>query len=205
MWRQSLSDFRACAHVCVCVCVSLVRAGCDALSRLRLTEEVRELLSGMGSALIKSVKARDNWVFAGRAGSTDSSPFEKVSGPPPPPLPPPPDVNLKRRRELVLVLQDLSEWIMLYLADVQYCYCSLSLRSMWPLCLKGIIVYSAVNKSRSLEASSCVFLLISFSVVIFIACENGSVLAMKPHFCTDSDTSGKQNHTRAMQTSFGAF
>lgn len=48
-------------------------------SLLRLTDEVRGLLAGMGSALIKSVKARDNWVFAGRAGSADRSLYEKVS------------------------------------------------------------------------------------------------------------------------------
>lgn len=77
--HQSESDSQSIrARVCVCVC-----PWCDSLSRLRLTEEVRELLAGMGSALIKSVKARDNWVFAGRAGSADRSPYEKVSGPPP--------------------------------------------------------------------------------------------------------------------------
>lgn len=53
------------------------------LSLLRLTEEVRGLFAGMGSTLVKSVKARDNWVFAGRAGGADGSLYEKVSDPPP--------------------------------------------------------------------------------------------------------------------------
>lgn len=45
----------------------------------RLTDEVREVLVGMGSTLIKSVKARDSWVFAGRAGMGYKSLYEKVS------------------------------------------------------------------------------------------------------------------------------
>lgn len=40
---------------------------------------MREVLVGMGSTLIKSVKARDSWVFAGRVGSEDKSLYEKVS------------------------------------------------------------------------------------------------------------------------------
>lgn len=56
-----------------------VLLGVPPLSLLRLTEEVRGLFAGMGSALVKSVKARDNWVFAGRAGCADRSLYEKVS------------------------------------------------------------------------------------------------------------------------------
>lgn len=67
--------------------------GVPPLSLLRLTEEVRGLFTGMGSTLVKSVKARDNWVFAGRAGGSDRSLYEKVSEhlstPPPPKTPTP--------------------------------------------------------------------------------------------------------------------
>lgn len=62
--------------------------GVPPLSLLRLTEEVRGLFAGMGSILVKSVKARDNWVFAGTAGGADRSLYEKVSehlSTPPPP------------------------------------------------------------------------------------------------------------------------
>ncbi|XP_056886163.1 protein FAM3C [Takifugu flavidus] len=45
----------------------------------KLTEEVRGLFAGMGSALVTSVKARDNWVFAGRAGGADRSLYEKTA------------------------------------------------------------------------------------------------------------------------------
>lgn len=45
----------------------------------RLTDEMREVLATMGSTLIKSVKAKDNWVFAGRAGTDKKSLYEKVS------------------------------------------------------------------------------------------------------------------------------
>lgn len=38
-----------------------------------------DVLTAMGSALIESVKARDSWVFAGRAGMQRRSQFEKVS------------------------------------------------------------------------------------------------------------------------------
>lgn len=40
---------------------------------------MREVLAGMGSTLIKSVNARDSWVFVGRVGSEDKSLYEKVS------------------------------------------------------------------------------------------------------------------------------
>ncbi|KAM6928444.1 protein FAM3C [Xenentodon cancila] len=43
----------------------------------KLTDEMREIFVGMGSTLITSVKRRDNWVFAGRAGTKNKSPFEK--------------------------------------------------------------------------------------------------------------------------------
>ncbi|CAG5980416.1 unnamed protein product [Menidia menidia] len=43
----------------------------------KLTEEMREIFVEMGSTLIRSVKPRDNWVFAGRAGTKIKSPFEK--------------------------------------------------------------------------------------------------------------------------------
>lgn len=39
---------------------------------------MREIFVGMGSTLIQSVKLRDNWVFAGRAGTQIKSLFEKV-------------------------------------------------------------------------------------------------------------------------------
>uniref|UniRef100_A0A3P8T9U6 FAM3 metabolism regulating signaling molecule D n=1 Tax=Amphiprion percula TaxID=161767 RepID=A0A3P8T9U6_AMPPE len=47
----------------------------------KMTDEMREIFVGMGSALIKSVKHRDSWVFAGRAGAKSKSLFEKVSEP----------------------------------------------------------------------------------------------------------------------------
>ncbi|XP_059186295.1 protein FAM3C [Centropristis striata] len=43
----------------------------------KMTKEMREVFTGMGSTLIKSVKLRDNWVFAGRAGTENKSLFEK--------------------------------------------------------------------------------------------------------------------------------
>uniref|UniRef100_A0A3B4AVU6 ILEI/PANDER domain-containing protein n=1 Tax=Periophthalmus magnuspinnatus TaxID=409849 RepID=A0A3B4AVU6_9GOBI len=44
----------------------------------KLTDEIRDVLEGMGSTLIKTLKSRDNWVFAGVAGH-NLSPFEKIS------------------------------------------------------------------------------------------------------------------------------
>lgn len=70
-------------------CRKEVRSKLCVILWLRLTEEVRELLAGMGSSLIKSVKVRDNWMFAGRAGSVNRSLYEKISGSLPPPPPPP--------------------------------------------------------------------------------------------------------------------
>ncbi|XP_078025127.1 protein FAM3C [Epinephelus lanceolatus] len=43
----------------------------------KMTKEMREVFAGMGSTLIKSVKHRDSWVFAGRAGPGNKSLFEK--------------------------------------------------------------------------------------------------------------------------------
>ncbi|XP_070759246.1 protein FAM3C isoform X2 [Enoplosus armatus] len=43
----------------------------------KMTKEMREIFVGMGSTLIKSVKVRDSWVFAGRAGAKNRSLFEK--------------------------------------------------------------------------------------------------------------------------------
>ncbi|XP_040890711.1 protein FAM3C [Toxotes jaculatrix] len=43
----------------------------------KMSNEMRELFVGMGSTLIKSVKRRDSWVFAGRAGAENKSIFEK--------------------------------------------------------------------------------------------------------------------------------
>ncbi|XP_047439158.1 protein FAM3C [Mugil cephalus] len=43
----------------------------------KMTNEVREIFVGMGSTLIQSVKRRDNWVFAGRAGTKIKSLFEQ--------------------------------------------------------------------------------------------------------------------------------
>uniref|UniRef100_A0AAZ1XCD7 ILEI/PANDER domain-containing protein n=1 Tax=Oreochromis aureus TaxID=47969 RepID=A0AAZ1XCD7_OREAU len=43
----------------------------------KMTNEMREIFSEMGSTLIRSVKRRDSWVFAGRAGTKIKSLFEK--------------------------------------------------------------------------------------------------------------------------------
>ncbi|XP_075966862.1 protein FAM3C [Anarhichas minor] len=43
----------------------------------KMTDDIREVFVGMGSTLIKSVKRRDSWVFAGRAGTENKSLFEK--------------------------------------------------------------------------------------------------------------------------------
>lgn len=45
----------------------------------KMTDEMRDILSSMGSSLIKEVKSKDNWVFAGRVGMTEKSPFEKLA------------------------------------------------------------------------------------------------------------------------------
>lgn len=46
-----------------------------------MTKEMRDVFVGMGSTLITSVKHRDSWVFAGRAGAENKTLFEKVSEP----------------------------------------------------------------------------------------------------------------------------
>ncbi|XP_029908070.1 protein FAM3C [Myripristis murdjan] len=43
----------------------------------KMTNEMREIFVGLGSSLIKSVKRRDTWVFAGGGGTSKNSPFEK--------------------------------------------------------------------------------------------------------------------------------
>ncbi|XP_028303293.1 protein FAM3C-like [Gouania willdenowi] len=43
----------------------------------KMTPEMREIFVSMGSTLIRSVKPRDSWVFAGRAGTRIKSVFEK--------------------------------------------------------------------------------------------------------------------------------
>ncbi|CAJ1050647.1 protein FAM3C [Xyrichtys novacula] len=45
----------------------------------RLTDEVKEIFEGMGSGMIKTIKSKDGWVFAGKAGAGEKSLFEKVS------------------------------------------------------------------------------------------------------------------------------
>ncbi|CAL1609398.1 unnamed protein product [Knipowitschia caucasica] len=45
----------------------------------KMTDEIRDVLESMGSTLIKSLKSKDNWVFAGRTGAAEKSPFEKIS------------------------------------------------------------------------------------------------------------------------------
>ncbi|XP_067095561.1 protein FAM3C-like [Osmerus mordax] len=44
-----------------------------------LTDEMREIFDALGSTMIKSIKHRDSWVFAGGAGTNEKSPFEKVA------------------------------------------------------------------------------------------------------------------------------
>ena len=46
---------------------------------LRMSKEAKDKLVGFGSTLVKRIKYRDGWVFAGRSGMT--SPFEEVSVP----------------------------------------------------------------------------------------------------------------------------
>uniref|UniRef100_A0A8C6V6B7 Si:dkeyp-67f1.2 n=1 Tax=Neogobius melanostomus TaxID=47308 RepID=A0A8C6V6B7_9GOBI len=45
----------------------------------KLTDEIRDVLESMGSTLIKTVKSKDNWVFAGTPGAAEKSPFEKMT------------------------------------------------------------------------------------------------------------------------------
>uniref|UniRef100_A0A3B4V739 FAM3 metabolism regulating signaling molecule D n=1 Tax=Seriola dumerili TaxID=41447 RepID=A0A3B4V739_SERDU len=43
----------------------------------KLTDKMREIFVEMGSSFITSVRTRDSWVFAGRAGTEQKSLFEK--------------------------------------------------------------------------------------------------------------------------------
>uniref|UniRef100_A0AAY4CGM7 FAM3 metabolism regulating signaling molecule D n=1 Tax=Denticeps clupeoides TaxID=299321 RepID=A0AAY4CGM7_9TELE len=43
----------------------------------KLTGEIRDIFAELGSTFIKSLRYRDNWVFAGPAGIKHSRPFEK--------------------------------------------------------------------------------------------------------------------------------
>uniref|UniRef100_A0A3Q2GCU2 Si:dkeyp-67f1.2 n=1 Tax=Cyprinodon variegatus TaxID=28743 RepID=A0A3Q2GCU2_CYPVA len=47
----------------------------------KMTDEIRQMFVDMGSTLIRSVKHRDNWVFAGRAGIKIKSIFEQAKHP----------------------------------------------------------------------------------------------------------------------------
>ncbi|XP_018929205.1 protein FAM3D-like [Cyprinus carpio] len=44
----------------------------------KLTDEIRDIFSALGSTLVKSLKPRDGWVFAGAYGINEASPFEKL-------------------------------------------------------------------------------------------------------------------------------
>ncbi|XP_036388679.1 protein FAM3A-like [Megalops cyprinoides] len=43
----------------------------------KLTDEAQNVFTNLGSTMIKSLKFRDTWVFAGASGITDKSPFER--------------------------------------------------------------------------------------------------------------------------------
>ncbi|XP_072309017.1 protein FAM3C [Eucyclogobius newberryi] len=45
----------------------------------KMTDEIMDVLESMGSTLIKTLKSKDNWVFAGRTGANRKSQFEKIS------------------------------------------------------------------------------------------------------------------------------
>ncbi len=44
----------------------------------RLTDEIRDIFTALGSTMVKSLKPRDSWVFAGAYGINEAGPFEKV-------------------------------------------------------------------------------------------------------------------------------
>lgn len=44
-----------------------------------MTDEMRDLFEAMGSSVVKSLKTRDGWVFAGKMGMKEKSPFEKMA------------------------------------------------------------------------------------------------------------------------------
>ncbi|XP_019910797.1 protein FAM3C isoform X2 [Esox lucius] len=48
-------------------------------SATQMTDEIRDIFVGLGSSMIKDVKFRDSWVFAGAAGIEEKSTFEKRS------------------------------------------------------------------------------------------------------------------------------
>ncbi|XP_074535478.1 protein FAM3C [Halichoeres trimaculatus] len=45
----------------------------------RMTDEMRDVFEEMGSTMVKSLKSRDGWVFAGKMGAKEKSIFEKVA------------------------------------------------------------------------------------------------------------------------------
>ncbi|XP_043098178.1 protein FAM3C [Puntigrus tetrazona] len=47
-------------------------------STQKLTDEIRDIFTTLGSTMIKSLKPRDSWVFAGAYGIKEASPFEKL-------------------------------------------------------------------------------------------------------------------------------
>ncbi|XP_016314012.1 uncharacterized protein LOC107666968 [Sinocyclocheilus anshuiensis] len=44
----------------------------------KLTDEIREIFTALGSTVVKSLKPRDSWVFTGTYGINEASPFEKL-------------------------------------------------------------------------------------------------------------------------------
>ncbi|KAM7006186.1 protein FAM3C [Tautogolabrus adspersus] len=44
----------------------------------KMTDEMREILEGMGSSMIKTINSHDSWVFAGKVGMKEKSLFEKL-------------------------------------------------------------------------------------------------------------------------------
>ncbi|RXN37346.1 FAM3D-like isoform X1 [Labeo rohita] len=44
----------------------------------KLTDEIRNIFTALGSTMVKSLKPRDSWVFAGAYGRKEASPFEKL-------------------------------------------------------------------------------------------------------------------------------
>uniref|UniRef100_A0A673MSR1 FAM3 metabolism regulating signaling molecule D n=1 Tax=Sinocyclocheilus rhinocerous TaxID=307959 RepID=A0A673MSR1_9TELE len=44
----------------------------------KLTDEIRDIFSALGSTMVKSLKPRDSWVFAGAYGIKEARPFEKL-------------------------------------------------------------------------------------------------------------------------------
>ncbi|XP_045561772.1 uncharacterized protein isoform X2 [Salmo salar] len=42
-----------------------------------MTDEIGDIFVGLGSSIIKDVKFRDSWVFAGGSGTKEKSPFDK--------------------------------------------------------------------------------------------------------------------------------